>query len=223
MLKILQARLQQYVNCELLDVQAGFRKGRGTRDQIASISWIIEKARGFQKNIYFCFIDYDKMLGASTRDPTHDKVMRRRPDKQGRSGLQGFWKAAPALTLKMISVFLMLAILDYSLISVIQVEGLPQSLSKQNQLRTWINMSPGWWYPIRLSRIKGVLQFRPLYWHSSLFGKCVLMHFTGWGSPIKKHTKYYSKSGYWINVWLLLLCWSCAVETIVNIVKDLEK
>ena len=57
MLKILQARLQQYVNCELPDVQAGFRKRRGTRDQIANISWIIEKAREFQK-IYFCFIDY---------------------------------------------------------------------------------------------------------------------------------------------------------------------
>ena len=60
MLKILQARLQQYVNCELLDVQAGFRKGRGTRDQIANIHWIIEKAREFQQNIYFCFIDYSK-------------------------------------------------------------------------------------------------------------------------------------------------------------------
>ena len=60
MLKILQARLQQYMNCELPDVQAGFRKGRGTRDQIANISWIIEKAREFQKNIYFCFIDYAK-------------------------------------------------------------------------------------------------------------------------------------------------------------------
>ena len=58
--KILQARLQQYVNCELPDVQAGFRKGRGTRDQIAKIQWIIEKAREFQKNIYFCFIDYAK-------------------------------------------------------------------------------------------------------------------------------------------------------------------
>ena len=57
MLKILQARLQQYVNCELLDVQAGFRKGRGTRDQIANIRWIIEKTGEFQKNIYFCFID----------------------------------------------------------------------------------------------------------------------------------------------------------------------
>ena len=56
MLKILQARLQQYVNCELPDVQAGFRKGRGTRDQIANIRWIIEKAREFQKKIYFCFI-----------------------------------------------------------------------------------------------------------------------------------------------------------------------
>ena len=60
MLKILQARLQQYVNRELPDVQTGFRKGRGTRDQIANICWIIEKAREFQKNIYFCFIDYVK-------------------------------------------------------------------------------------------------------------------------------------------------------------------
>ena len=60
MLKILQARLQQYVNYELPDVQAGFRKGRGIRDQIANIRWIIEKAREFQKNIYFCFIDYGK-------------------------------------------------------------------------------------------------------------------------------------------------------------------
>ena len=60
MLKILQARLQQYMNCELPDVQAGFRKGRGTRDQIANIRWIMEKAREFQKNIYFCFIDYAK-------------------------------------------------------------------------------------------------------------------------------------------------------------------
>ena len=57
MLKILQARLQQYVNCELLDVKAGFRKGRGTRDQIANIHWIIEKAREIQENSYFCFID----------------------------------------------------------------------------------------------------------------------------------------------------------------------
>ena len=62
MLKILQARLQQYVNCELPDVQAGFRKGRETRDQIANIHWIMEKAREFQKNIYFCFIDYAKAL-----------------------------------------------------------------------------------------------------------------------------------------------------------------
>ena len=60
MLKILQARLQQHMNQELSDVQAGFRKGRGTRDQIANIHWIIEKARKFQKNIYFCFIDYAK-------------------------------------------------------------------------------------------------------------------------------------------------------------------
>ena len=58
MLKILQARLQQYVNCEIPDVQAGFRKGRGIRDQITNIRWIMEKAREFQKNIYFCLIDY---------------------------------------------------------------------------------------------------------------------------------------------------------------------
>ena len=59
-LKILQARLQQYVNHELPDVQAGFRKGRGTRDQIANIHWIMDKAREFHKNIYFCFLDYAK-------------------------------------------------------------------------------------------------------------------------------------------------------------------
>ena len=62
MLKMLQARLQQYVNRELPDVQAGFRKGRGTRDQIANVRWIIEKTREFQKNIYFCFIDYAKAI-----------------------------------------------------------------------------------------------------------------------------------------------------------------
>ena len=64
MLKVLQARLQQYMNCELPDVQAGFRKGRGTRDQIANICWIMEKAREFQKIIYFCFIDYTNALTA---------------------------------------------------------------------------------------------------------------------------------------------------------------
>ena len=62
MLKILQTKHQQYVNCELPEVQAGFRKGRGTRDQIANIRWIIEKVREFHKNIYFCFIDYLKPL-----------------------------------------------------------------------------------------------------------------------------------------------------------------
>ena len=62
MLKILQARFQQHMNRELPDVQASFRKGRGTRDQIANIHWIMEKAREFQKNIYFCFIDYAKAL-----------------------------------------------------------------------------------------------------------------------------------------------------------------
>ena len=64
MLKILQARLQQYKNCELPDVQAGFRKGRGARDEIANIHWIIIKAREFQKNIYFCFIDYAKAFNS---------------------------------------------------------------------------------------------------------------------------------------------------------------
>ena len=63
MLKILQARLQQYMNCELPHVQAGFRKGRGTRDQIANIHWIMEKGREYQKKIYFCFIDYVKAFG----------------------------------------------------------------------------------------------------------------------------------------------------------------
>ena len=62
MLKILQARLQQYLNRELPDVQAGFRKSRGTRDQIANIRWIIKKSREFQKNIYFCFLDYTKVF-----------------------------------------------------------------------------------------------------------------------------------------------------------------
>ena len=59
-LKILQARLQPYVNCELTGVQVGFRKGKGTRDQVAKIHWLIERAREFQKNIYFCFVDYAK-------------------------------------------------------------------------------------------------------------------------------------------------------------------
>ena len=67
MLKILQARLQQYVNRELPDLQAGFRKGRGTRDQITNICWIIEKAREFQKNIYFCFIDYAKAFDCGSQ------------------------------------------------------------------------------------------------------------------------------------------------------------
>ena len=68
MLKILQARLQQYVNHDLPDVQTGFRKGRGTRDQIANIYWIIEKAREFQKNICFCFIDYVKAFDCVTHN-----------------------------------------------------------------------------------------------------------------------------------------------------------
>ena len=70
MLNILQARLQQYVNCELPDVQAGFRKGRGTRDQVANIRWIMEKAREFQKNIYFCLIDYAKAFDCVDHNKT---------------------------------------------------------------------------------------------------------------------------------------------------------
>ena len=76
MLKILQVRLQQYVNHELPDVQAGFRKGRGTRNQIANIHWIIKKAREFQKNIYFCFIDYAKAFVYITTN--YGKLFKRR-------------------------------------------------------------------------------------------------------------------------------------------------
>ena len=68
MLRILQARLQQYMNCELPDIQTGFRKGRGIRDQTANIHWIIKKAREFQKNIYFCFIDYTKAFDCVNHD-----------------------------------------------------------------------------------------------------------------------------------------------------------
>ena len=68
MLKILQARLQQYMNQEIPDVQVGFRKGRGTRDQIANICWTIEKAREFQQHIYFCFIDYAKGFDCADRN-----------------------------------------------------------------------------------------------------------------------------------------------------------
>ena len=82
MLEILQARLQQYVNHELPDVQAGFRKGRGTRDQIANIRWIIKKAREFQKNIYFCFIDY---------------FMGNRWENNGNSGCLYLWGAPKSL------------------------------------------------------------------------------------------------------------------------------
>ena len=76
MLKILQARLQQYVNCEVPDVQAGFRKGRGTKDQIANIQWIIEKAREFQKNIYFSFTDYPKFFDYVDHKKTVEKFLR---------------------------------------------------------------------------------------------------------------------------------------------------
>ena len=77
MLKILQARLQQYVKHELPDVQAGFRKGRGTRDQIANIRWITEKAREFQKNIYFCFIDYAKAFDRVNHNKLSEKFLKR--------------------------------------------------------------------------------------------------------------------------------------------------
>ena len=79
MLKILQARLQQYVNHEHPYVQAAFRKGRGTRDQIANIPWIIEKAREFQKNTYFCFIDYAKAFDYMDRNKLW-KILMGRPD-----------------------------------------------------------------------------------------------------------------------------------------------
>ena len=102
MLKILQTRLQQYMNHELPDVQAGFRKGRGTRDQIANIRWIIEKAREFQKNIYFCFIDYAKAFDCvdhnklenserdgNTRPP--DPPLEKPVCRSGRNSLNWTW------------------------------------------------------------------------------------------------------------------------------------
>ena len=76
MLKILQARCQQYMNHELPDGQAGFRKGRGTRDQIVNIRWIIEKAREFQKNIYFCFLDYAKAFDCVDHITTNWKILK---------------------------------------------------------------------------------------------------------------------------------------------------
>ena len=88
MLIILQARLQQYMNCELPDVQAGFRKGRGTRDQIANICWIMEKAREFQKNIYFCRIDYAKAFDCVD----HNKLWKILKEM----GMQTTWYTRPA-------------------------------------------------------------------------------------------------------------------------------
>ena len=81
MIKILQARLQQHVNREFLDVQAGLRKDRGTRDQIANIHWIIEKAREFQKNIYFCFIHYTKAFDCVNHNKLENSEEMRIPDK----------------------------------------------------------------------------------------------------------------------------------------------
>ena len=80
MLKILQARLQQYVNYEIPDVQAGFRKGRGTRDQIANIFWIMQKAREFHKSIYFCFIDYAKAFDCVDHNKLWKILNSRPPD-----------------------------------------------------------------------------------------------------------------------------------------------
>ena len=82
MLKILQATLQQFVNRELPDVQAGFRKGRGTREQIANIRWIMEKARAFRKNIYFCFIDYAKAFVWITRNRNSKRESKQEKDTQ---------------------------------------------------------------------------------------------------------------------------------------------
>ena len=81
MLKILQARLQQYMNHEIPDVQAGFRKGRGTKGQIVNIRWIIEKARAFQKNIYFCFLDYTKSFNCADHNKLW-KILKERWDYQ---------------------------------------------------------------------------------------------------------------------------------------------
>ena len=86
MLKILQFRLQQYVNHEIPDVQAGFRKGRGTRDQIANILWIIEKAREFQKNIYVCFIEYAKAC------VDHNKLWNILKEKEYQTTWPASWK-----------------------------------------------------------------------------------------------------------------------------------
>ena len=88
MLKILQARLQQYMNSELSDVQAGFRKGRGTGDQIANICWIIKKARELQKNIYFCFIDCTK--GFDCVD--HDKLWKILKEMEYQTTWPAFWE-----------------------------------------------------------------------------------------------------------------------------------
>ena len=89
MLKILQARLQQYVNHELPYVHAGFRKGRGTRDQIANIRWITEKAREFQKNIYFCFIDYAKAFDRVNHNKLSEKFLKR---WEYQTTLSAFWE-----------------------------------------------------------------------------------------------------------------------------------
>ena len=88
MLKILQARLQQYVNCELPDVQAGFRKGRGTRDQIVNICWLIEKGTEFQKRIYFCFIDYAKALNCVD----HNKLWKILKEMEYQATFPAFWE-----------------------------------------------------------------------------------------------------------------------------------
>ena len=88
MLKILQARIQQYLTCEHPDVQAGFRKGRGTRDQIANTHWIMEKAREFQKNIYFCFTDYAKTFDCVY----HNKLWKILREMEYQTTWPAFWE-----------------------------------------------------------------------------------------------------------------------------------
>ena len=88
MLKILQARIQQYLTCEHPDVQAGFRKGRGTRDQIANTQWIMEKAREFQKNIYFCFTDYAKTFDCVY----HNKLWKILREMEYQTTWPAFWE-----------------------------------------------------------------------------------------------------------------------------------
>ena len=178
-------------------------QGRGWNKHII----VLDKIK--TERVYFC------------REPAHEIP------PMTRSWGGGLTSPAPALTLKMISVFLMLAILDYFLISVMQEERLPLSLSKQNQLRTLINTSPGRQYPIRLSRMKGVFQFRPLCWHSSLLDKCTNAHDLSKHLNHKQHKEPDHKNG--PNRYRALQGWGSPIREHKNIilkvviVKDLEK